>query len=266
MRTSICLRLASNGQVEALVPIPETGTGSHTVAQRVIARALEIATERVSVRYVATDQLPFDFGVGGQLVTGSVVNVCVEAARLFLAELHAAGLDLAEPRVDWPPIEVTTEAGEASLHEGGAITYAVQVADVDVDVETGQVYVVDFVSAHDVAEIIDPVSHRGQIDGGFAMGLGFALSEDLSIVDGRVTASHLGEYKLPTSADMPPLRVVLLAGGQGVGPLNTKAIGEMGNVGVAPAIANAVSDALGTCMDSLPLTAERVLKASARWG
>jgi CO/xanthine dehydrogenase Mo-binding subunit len=94
------------------------------------------------------------------------------------------------------------------------------------------------------------------------MGLGFALTEDLSIVDGRVTASHLGDYKLPSIADMPSLRVVLLGGGQGVGPLNTKAIGEMGNVGVAPAIANAVSDALDFCMDSLPLTAEKVLAAA----
>src|SRR5262249_50195350 len=161
----------------------------------------------------------------------------------------------------WPSIAVTVETPEASLHEGGVINYCAQVAQVAVDVETGQVRVLDFVTAHDVAEIVDPVSHRGQIDGGFAMGLGFALSEDLSIVDGRVTAAHLGEYKLPTMADMPPLRVVLLDGGHGVGPLNVKAIGEMGNVGVAPAIANAVSDALGVCIDSLPVTAEKVLSA-----
>jgi CO/xanthine dehydrogenase Mo-binding subunit len=138
------------------------------------------------------------------------------------------------------------------------ITYCVQVADVAVDVATGEVHVLNFVSAHDVAEIIDEVSHRGQIDGGFAMGLGFALSEDLSIVDGQVQASHLGEYKLPCQPDMPPLRVVLLDGGQGIGPMNTKAIGEMANAGVAPAIANAVADALGVCVDTLPVTSENV--------
>jgi CO/xanthine dehydrogenase Mo-binding subunit len=114
------------------------------------------------------------------------------------------------------------------------------------------------VSAHDVAEIIDPVSHRGQIEGGLAMGLGFALSEDLALEDGRVGASHLGEYKLPCQRDMPPLRVVLVHGGQGIPPWNTKAIGEMSNLGVAPAIVNAVSNALGVQMDTLPLTSESV--------
>jgi CO/xanthine dehydrogenase Mo-binding subunit len=109
-----------------------------------------------------------------------------------------------------------------------------------------------------VAEIIDPVSHRGQIDGGVAMGLGFALTEDLSMVDGRVMASHLGDYKLPCMPDLPPLRVALLEGGQGIGPMNTKAIGEMGQAGVAPAIANAVSAATGGCVDALPITSENV--------
>jgi CO/xanthine dehydrogenase Mo-binding subunit len=210
------------------------------------------------VDYVSTDELPFDFGVGGQMVTGTLANVCVQAARQFAAELLSHGVDLTGSAADYPPLENTIETPDQSLHEGGVTTYCAQVAHVAVDVETGAVRVLDFVSAHDVAEIIDPVSHRGQIEGGFAMGLGFALSEDLSIVDGRVTASHLGDYKLPCQRDMPPLRIVLVDGGQGIPPLNTKAIGEMANLGVAPAIANAVSDALGVCMDTLPLTSQTV--------
>jgi CO/xanthine dehydrogenase Mo-binding subunit len=224
----------------------------------VLANALRIPPERIVVEYVSTDDLPFDFGVGGQMVTGTLANVCVQAARQFAAELLSHGVDLTRPAADYPPVEITIETPDQSLHEGGVTTYCAQVAQVAVDVETGAVRVLDFVSAHDVAEIIDPVSHRGQIEGGFAMGLGFALSEDLSIVDGRVTASHLGDYKLPCQRDMPPLRIVLVDGGQGIPPLNTKAIGEMANLGVAPAIANAVSDALGVCVDTLPLTSETV--------
>jgi CO/xanthine dehydrogenase Mo-binding subunit len=287
MRTSLRLRLTNGGIVEALVPIQETGTGSHTVAQRVLASELGVGPEWIVIRYASTEHLPYDFGVGGQMVTGSVTNICVEAARAFSSRLGACAaqvldcdastlrfdagcfwaadgrsVDLAALSQACPGLEITAESGAMSVNEGGVISCAVQVAQVVVDLETGQIRVTDFVSAHDVAEIIDPVSHRGQVDGGFAMGLGFALTEDLSIVDGRVTASHLGDYKLPSIADMPSLRVVLLGGGQGVGPLNTKAIGEMGNVGVAPAIANAVSDALDFCMDSLPLTAEKVLAAA----
>jgi CO/xanthine dehydrogenase Mo-binding subunit len=286
-RTSMRLRLRVDGTIEAHVPIPETGTGSHSVAQRALARALGVSRERVAVRYVSTDHLPHDFGVGGQLVTGALTSVCFEAADRLVHKLRASAADVlavAESDVRFeggelwvpdgrrlglatlaracPSIECTVESGDLVLREGGVITYAVQVAQVAVDVETGQVQVLDFITCHDVAEIIDPVSHQGQIEGGVAMGLGFALCEDLAIVDGRVTASHLGEYKLPCTSDMPPLRTALLDGGQGVGPLNTKAIGEMGNVPVAAAVANAVSDALGVCMDSLPLTSEKVLAAS----
>jgi len=156
--------------------------------------------------------------------------------------------------------ETLAENPAADPHDG-ATNYAVQIAQVAVDPETGQVTVLDFVSAHDVAEIIEPISHRGQIEGGIAMGLGFALCEDLGVVDGQVTAAHLGDYKLVTIADIPPLTVALLPGGIGVGPRNVKSIGEMGNVPAAAAIANAVSNALGVTMDALPLTAEKVRAA-----
>jgi CO/xanthine dehydrogenase Mo-binding subunit len=261
MHTSVCLRLLSDGTLELLTPVQETGTGSHTVAQHVIARELGVPRERVAVRQVSTARLPFDFGVGGQLVTGSLSHACARAARALHEQLRDWGVDLTRaptPAAHCPSLEVEVETEDASLDEGGVTNYCVQVADVLVDTETGDVRVLDLVSAHDVAEIIDPVSHRGQIDGGVAMGVGFALSEDLSIVEGRVMASHLGEYKLPCMPDMPPLRVVLLEGGRGVGPMNTKAIGEMGQAGVAPAIANAVSAATGVCVDALPITSENV--------
>jgi CO/xanthine dehydrogenase Mo-binding subunit len=261
LHTSVCLRLTSDGTLELLTPIQETGTGSHTVAQHVVARELGVARDRVAVRHVSTARLPFDFGVGGQLITGSLSHACALAARALRDQLKARDIDLTRTRegsAAWPSIDVEIETEEGSLQEGGVITYCVQVADVAVDVDTGEVRVLDLISAHDVAEIIDPVSHRGQITGGVAMGLGFARSEDLSIVDGRVAASHLGDYKLPCVKDMPPLRVVLLEGGQGIGPMNTKAIGEMGQAGVAPAIANAVSAAIGACVDALPITSENV--------
>jgi CO/xanthine dehydrogenase Mo-binding subunit len=158
---------------------------------------------------------------------------------------------------------VVEALGEITSHErGDALTsFCAQAAQVSVDVETGEVTLLDFVSAHDVAEIISPVTHRGQIEGGIVMGLGFAMCEDLGMMEGRVTAAHLGEYKLPTVADVPPLKVVLVPGAQGVGPQNVKTIGEISNVPSAAAVANAVSNALGVCMDSLPLTPERVLAA-----
>src|SRR5439155_4900022 len=98
-------------------------------------------------------------------------------------------------------VEALGESTGRGEHGEGATSFCVQVARVAVDTETGQVSLLDFVSVNDVAEIIDPLSHRGQIQGGIAMGVGQALSEDLGIVDGQVTAAHLADYKLPTMPD-----------------------------------------------------------------
>jgi CO/xanthine dehydrogenase Mo-binding subunit len=286
--TSLRLKLLPDGHVEAQVAIQETGTGSHTMLQRVVASALGIPREQIAMRYVGTPFLPWDEGVGGSRVTVSSAEAGVIAAKAFLDELgrKAAAvwrmpadevtvqpgcrvkasdgreINLAELAVRGADVKVVGEvkAGHGE-HGEGATSYCVQVAQVSVDIETGEVRLLHFLSANDVAEILDPLLHRGQIEGGIAMGLGFALSEDLNIVDGRVMASHLGEYKLRTMPDMPPLQVALLPGGKGVGARSVKSIGEMGNVPAAAAVANAVSDAVGACMDSLPITAEKVLAA-----
>ena len=146
-------------------------------------------------------------------------------------------------------------------HEEAATSFCVQIAQVGVDVETGQVFLYEILSAHDVAEVLEPVSHRSQIEGGVVMGIGYALREDLGIEEGRVTAAHLGDYKMSNIADTAGIRVELLHGGKGVGALNVKGIGEIPNVPTAAAIANAVADAVGVRIDSLPITAEKVLRA-----
>lgn len=129
------------------------------------------------------------------------------------------------------------------------------------DAETGQVVVDRLTSSHEVGTIINPRMHQGQIEGGIIQGLGFGLMEDLALVDGRVTASHLGEYKLPTCADVPPLLTELIGSDDGPGPFAAKAIGESSNILTAAAIANAVFDACGVRIMDLPITAEKVFTA-----
>jgi CO/xanthine dehydrogenase Mo-binding subunit len=135
-----------------------------------------------------------------------------------------------------------------------------------VDVETGQVCVYEVLSAHDVAEVLEPISHQSQIEGGVVMGIGYALREDLGIEEGRVTAAHLGDYKMSNIADTAGIRVALLRGGKGVGALHVKGIGELPNVPTAAAIANAVADAVGVRIDTLPITAEKVLRGLSTAG
>src|SRR5205823_3634378 len=142
------------------------------------------------------------------------------------------------------------------------VTYfCAQVAEVHVDPETGQVQVDRLVTAHDVGTIINPITHQGQIDGGVATGIGLALTEELIMEEGRVVNAYLGEYKLPTVADMPRLETVLVPSSGGTGPHEAKAIGEFSNNSPPAAIANAVADAVGARLFELPITAERVYQA-----
>ena len=139
--------------------------------------------------------------------------------------------------------------------------FSAQVAEVDVDRETGQVTVLNVATAHDVGTVINPLAHQGQIDGGVVTGLGLAMTEELVSEGGQILNGHLGAYKLPTIADIPPLETVLVLTSGGAGPYQAKAIGEWANNATAAAIANAVADAVGCQLFELPITAERVYAA-----
>ncbi len=240
--TSLRLEREASGRLMVEVPIPETGTGSHTVVRQRLAGALGVPPASIEVRQGSTGTLGYDPGVGGSRVTVGMSTAVDQLAEAWVA----AGGD--------GPVSVDTQPGD----DQPALAYCVQVASVAVDPGTGQVKLLELVSAVDVADIVRPASHRLQIDGGALMGLGFALLEDLLEEDGQVWASNLGEFKLPTAADAPALRTVLVEGGTGVGPANVKSVGELTNVPVAAAVANAVAAATGCQLRQLPITAERV--------
>jgi xanthine dehydrogenase molybdenum-binding subunit len=136
-----------------------------------------------------------------------------------------------------------------------------QVAEVEVDPETGAVHVHRVISAHDVGTVINPLTHQGQIDGATVMGVGQGIMEELVMENGRVTNNNLGDYKMPTAKDIPKLTTVLVKSTGGVGPLDAKPIGEFANNGPPAAIANAVADAVGVRLFELPVTAEKIYRA-----
>ena len=240
--TSLMLTPLPGGRLEVGVPVPETGTGSHAMIRRQLAAELRIDPSEVVVRQLPTTALPGDPGVGASRVTVGFSRAVARLAEEWRASAHDGPVMVALPAAAEPP----------------ALTYCAQVARVAVDLETGQVRILELVSAVDVAEIVNPRAHQMQIDGGAVMGVGFACLEDLLEDDGQVLASNLGDFRLPAAADVPVLRTVLVTGGRGVGPANVKAIGELTNVPVAAAIANAVADATGARVRELPITAERV--------
>jgi CO/xanthine dehydrogenase Mo-binding subunit len=136
----------------------------------------------------------------------------------------------------------------------------VQAAEVQVDPETGAVHLTKMVDAQDVGTIINEIGHQSQIEGSLVQGVGFALTEELAKDQGRVITANLGDYKLPSVADIPELTTVNLPA-SGPGPFDARSIGELPHIPTAGAIANAVADAVGAPIFELPVTAERVLAA-----
>lgn len=254
---TIRLVLDPLGFVTVQTGLPDTGTGALTVLRQVVAETLGIELLRVRVETLSTLNSPADSGAGGSRVTHVHGRAAFGAAEALLAELRARGVEIG-PVAEPISAEFTYEAARGSATSTG---YIAQVAEVTVDPETGQVTVDRLTTSQEVGTIINPRMHQGQIEGGIIQGLGFGVMEDLRLVDGRVTASHLGEYKLPTIADVPELRTELVDSRDGPGPFAAKAIGESSNILTAAAIANAVYDACGVRILESPVTAEKVFAA-----
>jgi CO/xanthine dehydrogenase Mo-binding subunit len=142
-----------------------------------------------------------------------------------------------------------------------AYAYGAHGVEVEVDKETGQVKIIKYVAAHDVGKAINPMLLEGQIYGGGVMGLGYALSENMVYQNGKIMNPNFLDYKLLTAKDIPPIEAVIIETDEKNGPFGAKGIGEPGLVPTAPAIANAIYDAVGVRIKDLPITPEKVLKA-----
>ena len=131
----------------------------------------------------------------------------------------------------------------------------------EVDDETGIVRIRKIASAHDVGTTLNPISVRGQITGGVVMGIGYAMHERLQFEDGRVINPSFMDYKLPSSQEVPEIVAIPVEVPLPEGPFGAKGIGELAVVGIAPAVGNAIYDALKVRIKDLPLFPERVLTA-----
>lgn len=158
-----------------------------------------------------------------------------------------------------PTVAMDPETGQGKPFN--TYVYATQIADVEVDDETGEVEVKKIVAVHDCGTPINPMLVEGQIQGGISMGVGFALQEEILFKDGVQVNPNLTNYIMPTSLDMPELEVELVDNYDPTGPFGAKGAGEPTAVPTAACIMNAIYDAVGVRITTLPATAERVLDA-----
>lgn len=158
---------------------------------------------------------------------------------------------------------VATQVGLSEGTENHIPTYAFacQVAEVEVDLETGEVRVLRMTAAHDTGTTINPAMASGQVEGGVVQGIGFALTERYQARDGKMLNDNFLDYKLPRAGDSPPVDVLLVESNDPEGPFGAKGIGEPGLVPTAAAIANAIYDAIGARFRHIPITPEDIVSS-----
>jgi carbon-monoxide dehydrogenase large subunit len=278
-----------DGTLTVFTVAGDQGTGLQTVLCQTVAAEMGVPYERVRCRIGATSDVSYsvDVGFGGSRSTNINSAAAVQASGELRHKLSAQAarlLGCGEDQVTYKngkfsgrnvkgkPLSISdvVQASGGPLtvsvdtevpRKGSSTSFIAQVAEVEVDPETGRVKLHKFVTAHDVGTIINPLGHQGQIDGEAIMAIGSGLMEELIDDHGKVTTTNLGEYKIPNILDIPKLHTVLVKGKNGPGPYEAKGIGEHANVSPPAAIANAVHDAVGVRLFDIPLTAEKVYAA-----
>jgi CO/xanthine dehydrogenase Mo-binding subunit len=143
----------------------------------------------------------------------------------------------------------------------GVYTFGAQIVEIEVDEMTGKIDVTQVWSAHDVGRAINPPAVEGQIHGGIAQGLGYSLCEEMVWDGGRLANPSFADYNIPLALDVPPkINSIVIENPESTHPFGAKGIGEPPIIGVAPAVANAVSRATGVRLRRLPMTSERMLR------
>jgi putative selenate reductase molybdopterin-binding subunit len=283
------IKINDDGSFNLLVGAADLGTGADTVFAQIAADVLGVATEDIVVYSGDTDFTPFDKGAYASSTTyisGMAVKKAAEAARKRIVEratrllsVDAGEIELRDRRA-WAADGQSISIGDIALNAlhtedqeqimGTAshwstespAPFAAQLAEIEVDIETGQITVNKLVMAVDCGVPINPVTASGQVEGGMVQALGYALTEETLLDDlGRPVNARFGPYWIFRSDDTPTTEVFLVQTMETSGPFGAKSIAEIVIDGVAPAVRNAVLDATGVTIDSIPFTPERVWRA-----
>jgi CO/xanthine dehydrogenase Mo-binding subunit len=279
------ITLDESGRVTVATAMLDQGAGTYAAMRQIAAEELRVPLIDVRIEILDTSRVSADTGVGASRATRIFGGATLQAAGRSREEVLAAASEVLGAAVQ----DIELPGDGTARANGKAMTYAqivksrgatircrgsyknfepgpqaslcVQAAEVEVDVETGQVALKQFVTVHNTGTVINPLMHQGQIDGGVVMGVGYALMEQLLIEGGKVVTTHFGENKIPSIRDIPVLKTVVQESSVGNGPYGAMSIGEPPVVPVAAAIANAVHDAVGVRIYDLPITAEKVFNA-----
>lgn len=288
------MKLNDDGSFNLLVGATDIGTGSDTVIAQIAAEVLGVRVEDIIMHSSDTDFTPFDTGAYASSTTYISGGAAKKAAEQVRAQiLLVAGRMLkANPetltikdRVITAPNGNTATVSQVALHSlhvenqqqimataswmsyESPPPFAAQGAEVEVDTETGVVRVLRAISAIDAGRVINPITAEGQVEGGATQALGYGVCEEMVYdQNGAMLTTNLSDYRIYSAPDMPQMETYIVETSDPFGPFGAKAIAEIPIDGMAPAVANAVADALGMRIRQIPLTPERVLRAIREQG
>ncbi|MDK2986689.1 MAG: xanthine dehydrogenase molybdenum-binding subunit [Clostridia bacterium] len=285
--------LNQDGSVQLQIGATEIGQGSDTVFAQMVAEVLGIPVDMVHVVSTQdTDISPFDTGAYASRQT-YVTGMAVKKAALEIKEkilnfvwgmtdIPAEALDIEDANIVYKHSgEVVMPLSKVAMQtyydtvfakpitsdtsnnaRVNAMSFGVTFAEVEVDIKTGKIEVVEIFNVHDSGKIINPQLAEGQVHGGVSMGIGYALSEEMLFDEktGKPLNNNLLDYKLPTIMDTPDIGVAFVETHDPTGPFGNKSLGEPPAISPAPAIRNAVLDATGVAFDRIPMTPQRVFE------
>jgi CO/xanthine dehydrogenase Mo-binding subunit len=293
------LKLDDYGYLTIITGSNEIGQGSETVLAMIAMEELGISKDKIKVINSDTDIKPWDVGVHASRTSFVAGNSLLGAIKLLKDKLSSKASELlgvesneweyeggamtfgdAEIKIDKvareihfrPPHELCAvqyfyepPSSFQDKHFKGDVSgnyaFASQAIEVEVDTLTGRVEIIEAHVSQDVGRVLNPMGLQGQMEGGLATGIGYALTEEMIYEEGVLKNPHFHGYKILTPTDMPPVKFYPIETYDEAGPYGSKGAGEAPLIPTAAAIANAVSNALGVRFNSLPITAEKVLKA-----
>jgi len=300
-RTGAYVQLEPDGSAIFAVGTTEIGQGMITVLSQIVAEELGISYDKVRMAPVSTDRVP-DSGptVASRSTTFSgraLQNACTKIRKLMfeliapylnsiaedleiqkniiMAKSNSQKISVEEAikyvyqergqvaMAGWdvaPTTDYNNEIGQGKAY----VTYAwcTNIVEVEVDVQTGTVYVKNIWAAHDVGKAINPQTLEGQIEGGSLQGMGYGRYEQIVFTpEGQVMSNNLGTYLIPTTEDTPNIHSIIVEDPWNEGPYGAKGIGEQPLMGIAPAVTNAIYNAIGVRLNEIPATPERVWAA-----
>lgn len=287
---SVILKLNDDGFFNLLTGATDLGTGSDTILSQIAAETLGVDMNQIIIYSSDTDITPFDSGAYASSTTYTTGNAVINAAenmKKIIVEYGAKYFETEEENIDFNGKNIIRKDNDArislkdfsnkitynTLHTQLVATgsfvpkkqappYMAGFAEVEVDIETGKVDIIDFVGIVDCGTPINPKLATIQAEGGILQGIGLALFEEVKYSkSGRLISDSLMEYKIPTRTDVGNIRVELAKGYDETGPYGAKSIGEVVINTVAPAIIDAIHNACGVRIRELPATPEKILKS-----